>query len=156
MKKIILKSTLVVTAVAFSYFGTWKAFDAYNISNVDNNSMLFENIEALSSGSDVEGPLDLYDVKGKAIGKCIKFTSTHAVCPERGPQSYGKHGKRCEIITYSSEDAGKIYKKIQVRALFVCNYDKWGDEYGKCPSGSTSYKLKEEVTVPTPEHTYED
>ena len=87
MRKIILKSTLVVTAVAFSCLGAWKAFDAYNNSNVDNNSMLFENIEALSSGSDVEGLFDIYDVKGEKIGIWVKFTSTHAACPVRGSGS---------------------------------------------------------------------
>lgn len=30
------------------------------------------------------------------------------------------------------------------------------NERMKCPSGSTSYKLDEEVTVPAPEHTYEN
>ena len=155
MKKTNLKSALIVAAIAFSCFGAWKAFDTYNNSNVDNNSMLFENIEALSSGSDVEGLLDIYDVRGDERGICVKFTSTHAACPERGTDS-NKHGRNCEIITYSYDKVGVIYEKKQVKAWRVPFNDKWRDEYGKCPSGSTSYKLDEEVTVPAPEHTYEN
>lgn len=45
MKKVILKSTLAVVAVAASCLGAWKAYGAYG--SVDN-SMLMENIEALS------------------------------------------------------------------------------------------------------------
>lgn len=45
MKKVILKSTLAVVAVAVSCLGAWKTYGAYG--SVDN-SMLMENIEALS------------------------------------------------------------------------------------------------------------
>ena len=45
MKKINLKSTLAVVAVVASCFGAWKAYDTYG--SVDN-SLMMENIEALS------------------------------------------------------------------------------------------------------------
>lgn len=45
MKKTILKSTLAVVAVTASCLGAWKTYEAYG--SVDN-SMLMENIEALS------------------------------------------------------------------------------------------------------------
>jgi hypothetical protein len=45
MKKINLKSTLAVVAVVASCFGAWKAYDTYG--GVDN-SLMMENIEALS------------------------------------------------------------------------------------------------------------
>lgn len=49
MKKVILKSTLAVAAVAASCLGAWKAYNAYE--RVDN-SMVIENIEALSTPTD--------------------------------------------------------------------------------------------------------
>ncbi|MBQ8593832.1 MAG: hypothetical protein IJ467_06020, partial [Bacteroidaceae bacterium] len=49
MKKVILKSTLAVVAVAASCLGAWKAYGAYG--SVDN-SMLMENIEALSDNGE--------------------------------------------------------------------------------------------------------
>ena len=45
MKKINLKSTLAMVAVAASCLGAWKAYDTYG--SVDN-SLMMENIEALS------------------------------------------------------------------------------------------------------------
>lgn len=54
MKKVIIKSTLAVVAVATSCLGAWRAYDAYG--NVDN-SMLMENLEALAQdeGGDAGG-----------------------------------------------------------------------------------------------------
>lgn len=62
MKKVILKSTLVVVAVLASCLGAWKAYDYYGV--VDN-SLLMENIEALSDedpeGNNEEWYLHHYD-----------------------------------------------------------------------------------------------
>lgn len=53
MKKVILKSTLAVVAVAASCFGAWKTYDTYG--SVDN-SLLMQNIEALTqNGSNEPG-----------------------------------------------------------------------------------------------------
>lgn len=51
MKKINLKSTLAMVAVAASCLGAWKAYDTYG--SVDN-SLMMENIEALSNPSEVQ------------------------------------------------------------------------------------------------------
>ena len=51
MKKVILKSTLAVVAVAASCFGTWKAYDAFND---EVNSLLMANVEVL--GQDESNP----------------------------------------------------------------------------------------------------
>lgn len=45
MKKNFLKSTIVVVAVAASSLGAWRAYDAYEVTD---NTLLAENIEALS------------------------------------------------------------------------------------------------------------
>lgn len=52
MKKTIIKSTLVVVAMAASCFGAWKTYDAYGC--VDN-SLLMQNIEALAQDPDGNG-----------------------------------------------------------------------------------------------------
>ena len=52
MKKVILKSILAVVAVAASCLGAWKTYDAYG--SVDN-SLLMENLEALSEEPESEG-----------------------------------------------------------------------------------------------------
>lgn len=49
MKKMIVKSTFAVVAVTVSSLGTWKAYGVYG--NVDN-SLLMENLEALSANSE--------------------------------------------------------------------------------------------------------
>ena len=55
MKKINLKSTLAMVAVAASCLGAWKAYDTYG--SVDN-SLMMENIEALSLDGDNGGSGD--------------------------------------------------------------------------------------------------
>ena len=62
MKKIILKSTLAVVAVAASCLGAWKTYDAYG--SVDN-SLLMQNIEALSGNAN--GDADSGDTNGQEI-----------------------------------------------------------------------------------------
>ena len=47
--KNILKSTLAVVAVTASCFGAWKAYDAYGH---EKNSLLIQNIEALTAPSE--------------------------------------------------------------------------------------------------------
>ena len=49
MKKNFLKSTIVVVAVAASGLGAWRAYNAYGVTD---NTLLVENIEALSAASD--------------------------------------------------------------------------------------------------------
>ena len=49
MKKILLKSTIAVVAVAASSLGAWRAYNAYGVTD---NTLLVENIEALSNPSD--------------------------------------------------------------------------------------------------------
>jgi hypothetical protein len=46
MKKVIIKSTVAVVAVVAASLGAWKAQDAYGN---EDNSMLMENVEALSN-----------------------------------------------------------------------------------------------------------
>lgn len=148
-----MKSTIVVVAVAASSLGAWRAYSAYEVTD---NTLLVENIEALSEVSDPgAGPFDKYDVKGEKNGKCIKFTSTHAPCPDRGPNP-PKHGRRCDIVTYSKVEGGYTYKKKQVSAPEVMFYDKWKDEYGKCPPTYTRYGMSTNVTTPDQEHSYAD
>ncbi len=50
MKKMILKSTLAVVAVTASCLGAWKAYDAYDYND---NSLLAENVEALTQASEI-------------------------------------------------------------------------------------------------------
>ena len=52
MKKSIIKSTLAVVAIAASCLGAWKTYDAYG--SVDN-SLMMQNIEALSGGTESGG-----------------------------------------------------------------------------------------------------
>jgi len=49
MKKNFLKSTIVVVAVAASGLGAWRAYNAYEVTD---NTLLVENIEALSDPGD--------------------------------------------------------------------------------------------------------
>jgi len=51
MKKTILKSACVAVAAAASCFGAWKAYDAYQY---EDNAMLMENVEALTSDNNPE------------------------------------------------------------------------------------------------------
>ena len=51
MKKTILKSAFVAVAAAASCFGAWKAYDAYQY---EDNAMLMENVEALTSDNNPE------------------------------------------------------------------------------------------------------
>ena len=51
MKKVIIKSALAVVVMATSCLGVWRAYGAYG--NVDN-SLLMENLEALSADSEGE------------------------------------------------------------------------------------------------------
>lgn len=148
-----MKSTIVVVAVAASSLGAWRAYSAYEMTD---NTLLVENIEALSEVSDPgAGPFDMYDVKGEKNGKCIKFTSTHTPCPERGSNP-PKHGRRCDIVTFSKVEGGYTYKKETVSAMFVMFYDQWEDKYGKCPSTYTRYDIDTPVPTPDQEHSYAD
>lgn len=67
MKKIFLKSTIVVVAVAASSLGAWRAYDAYEVTD---NSLLAENVEALTlTWEDITDPtISLF--AGLASGKC--------------------------------------------------------------------------------------
>ena len=49
MKKVILKSALAVAAVILSCLGAWKAYEAYEYND---NSLLAENVEALTQASE--------------------------------------------------------------------------------------------------------
>lgn len=63
MKKNFLKSTIVVVAVAASSLGAWRAYDAYEVTD---NTLLAENIEALSNPGDPgDGQLPRYKNKTK-------------------------------------------------------------------------------------------
>lgn len=52
MRMNILKSTLAVVAVTASCLGAWKAYDAYDYND---NSLLAENVEALSGDNSETG-----------------------------------------------------------------------------------------------------
>ena len=72
MKKAILKSTLAVVAVTASCLGAWKAYGAYGA--VDN-SLMMENIEALSGDNNGE-PND--GVNGEAyLSSTILWKNSH-------------------------------------------------------------------------------
>lgn len=73
----ILKSTLVVVAVAASCFGAWKTYDTYG--SVDN-SLLMQNIEALTQGDgDTDsGGGNMIWVRNKS-GKCWKAGEPHTI-----------------------------------------------------------------------------
>lgn len=153
MKKFLLKSTILGVAVGVSGLGAWRAYNAYEMTD---NTLLVENIEALSEASEPgASPFDMYDVKGEKNGKCIKFTSTHAPCPQRGSNP-PNHGEKCDIITFSKVEGGYTYQKKQVGALVVVFYEKWKDAYGRCPSTFTKYDIHTPVPIPNQEHTYAD
>lgn len=146
----ILKSTLAVVAVATSCLGAWKAYKVYGIHDT---SLLMENLEALTLDGDAGALDDMYEVKGDKNGKCIKFKSFHSVCPERGSQPE-KHGDKCEIVTYTTENGGFTYEKKMVNTFLTPFYDKWESKYGRCPNTYTRYDLEATVLPPPTEHTY--
>ena len=71
MKKAIIKPTLAVVAVAASCFGAWKAYDAYG--SVDN-SLMMQNIEALTQNTNLEG--ESYILVPLADGPCYGLEPT--------------------------------------------------------------------------------
>lgn len=66
MKKNFLKSTIVVVAVAASSLGAWRAYNAYEVTD---NTLLAENIEALSEAGPVDFVLEWFD---KTFDPCFK------------------------------------------------------------------------------------
>ncbi len=73
MKKVILKSTLAVVAVTLSCLGAWKAYEAYGSVN---NSLLMQNIEALTQdggdngGGNYKRPCNVDLKKGGGVWRC--------------------------------------------------------------------------------------
>lgn len=89
MKKVILKSTLAVVAVAASCLGAWKTYGAYG--SVDN-SLLMENIEALS-GDDNGEPND-GDNGGQTV---IHYMESERLVTE---YEYNELGQIVKTISY--------------------------------------------------------
>ena len=77
MKNVILKSTFVVVAVVASSLGAWKAYEVYGTMD---NSLMIENIEALTLGSDAEGNTT----------EPVQFPIVHC-----GYQGAATHASRC-------------------------------------------------------------
>ncbi len=71
MKKNFLKSTIVVVAVAASSLGAWRAYDAYEVTN---NTLLAENIEALTANDDGLSSLRLYPCYKNPGNECKSST----------------------------------------------------------------------------------
>lgn len=80
MKKNFLKSTIVVVAVAASSLGAWRAYNAYEVTD---NTLLVENIEALTQGSDDTLPsLRLYPCYKTSGNECRSSTDKNRpTCP---------------------------------------------------------------------------
>lgn len=99
MKKVILKSTLAVVAVAASCLGAWKAYNAYE--RVDN-SMVIENIEALcddfGDGSTglVEIPAYLNMRYKKGVNTDWIYYSRNQCGPKQDTEGYGEK-KNCLV-----------------------------------------------------------
>lgn len=93
MKKINLKSTLAMVAVAASCLGAWKAYDTYG--SVDN-SLMMENIEALSLDGDNGGSGDAP-------------SGSYVTCP--GNNDWGTTGIMVGNFTTNDHIDGKIYYK---------------------------------------------
>ena len=151
MKRKYLKFVILIAVMTASGLGT---YHAYHVNEVTDDALLAENLEALSNPEAPDWD-DEYDVKGDPDGKCIKFTSEHNVCPERGEPPV-KHGKHCDIVTYKVVEGGYTYKKKRVIAAKVAFYSKWKDEYKRCKSGYTKHGLDEIITPPETDHTYAD
>ena len=79
MKKVILKSTLAVVAVTASCLGAWKAYDAYEY---EDNAMLMENVEALTSENNPENN------PGKYINVCSKKPGKKFCTTKRGNRKW--------------------------------------------------------------------
>jgi hypothetical protein len=93
MKKINLKSTLAMVAVAASCLGAWKAYDTYG--SVDN-SLMMENIEALSLDGDIGGSGDAP-------------SGSYVTCS--GNNDWGTTGIMVGNFTTNDHIDGKIYYK---------------------------------------------
>lgn len=80
MKKNFLKSTIVVVAVAASSLGAWRAYDAYEVTD---NTLLAENVEALSAGDDEMPMYRLYPCYKTSSNECRSSTDEKRPgCPQ--------------------------------------------------------------------------
>lgn len=103
MNKNFLKSTLAVVAVVVASLGAWKAYGAYG---VNDNTLLMENLEALSQGGDNPG-----GGQPKELEQCLKggsefFTSDRIVkCPQNAwtQDEYDAYRNGSNIYTVGSE-----------------------------------------------------
>ena len=151
MKKVILKSTLAVVAVAASCLGAWKTYEAYG--SVDN-SLLMQNIEALSGSGDSDGDNgggdDMVDIRGNAIMKCWKRQ-----WKETSQCDTSYHPQWCEITTYAFDGGTKlIYEKggrVKRSIAKQNNLIIWNGDMGKC-NYITSAKTRVNGTQPRDKH----
>lgn len=104
MKKMILKSTFAVVAVVASIYGAWKAYDAYEYND---NSILAENIEALTQEGEAKDN-EMVCIKGDPYKICWKRKVVKNIqC------SYNN----CRIITESWDNSRS---KVCYRSAGVC------------------------------------
>lgn len=115
----ILKSTLAVVAVAASCFGAWKTYGAYG--SVDN-SLLMENIEALS-GDDNGEPNDGDPNAGWPNDVCIQLKNCYfKVEVSRTKVTWPNGTYRYTTVTYEQR-----VKKYQ-----VCAHVNESTKYNRC------------------------
>lgn len=120
--KMIVKSTLAVVTVAASCLGAWRAYGVYG--NYDN-SLLMENLEALSADPKGEGDngegggITLYDCKSPGGGKkgtamyiCAEGTTLYSTDLPPEPQVFPCSNKGIPDISLFSlkPNNGKCYR----------------------------------------------
>lgn len=83
MKKFLLKSTILGVAVGVSGLGAWRAYNAYEMTD---NTLLVENIEALSEASESGGDDDPWKdcPRDKWIRNAKESWAQHTVQYEAG------------------------------------------------------------------------
>lgn len=132
MKKVILKSTLAVVAVAASCLGAWKTYEAYG--SVDN-SLLMQNIEALSGSGDSDG-----DNGGDYEMVCLKGDPFQICWKRKVVENIGCDYPNCRIITESWDNSRS---KVCYHSAGVCTR-----KYAREHNLETMYFSDRECTYP--------
>ena len=139
MKKIILKSTLAVVAVAASCLGAWKTYDAYG--SVDN-SLLMQNIEALSGNAN--GDADSGDTNGEGGGDnemvCLKGDPFQICWKRKVVENIRCDYQNCRIITESWDNSRS---KVCYHSAGVCTR-----KYAREHNLETMYFSDQKCTYP--------
>ena len=78
--------------ITLSFYGAYKAFDAYRENVCENESLLLKNVEALASGTNAEG--------GLVIGHWCSRKPGSVLCTQN--RGYRKWALGCEVLLHGS------------------------------------------------------